>query len=94
MTNKVHRCLILLYILTFSLTTVAGAGAGLAMLHSASSEEDAHNLAVTVMQGVATGSLLYVVFFEVRNNITSKAKTVPVGTLEHCTCTCDPPPGD
>ena len=67
-----HRCLILLYILTFSLTTVAGAGAGLAMLHSASSEEDAHNLAVTVMQGVATGSLLYVVFFEVRNNISSR----------------------
>ena len=90
-----HRCLILLYILTFSLTTVAGAGAGLAMLHSASSEEDAHNLAVTVMQGVATGSLLYVVFFEVRNNITRRYIADSrhlVGTLENCTC--DPPPGD
>ena len=37
----------------------------MAMLHSASSEEDAHSVSVTVMQGIATGSLLYVVFFEV-----------------------------
>ena len=37
----------------------------MAMLHSASTEEDAHSVSVTVMQGIATGSLLYVVFFEV-----------------------------
>ena len=35
------------------------------MLHSASSEEDAQGVGVTLMQGIATGSLLYVVFFEV-----------------------------
>ena len=35
------------------------------MLHSASSEEDAQSVGVTLMQGIATGSLLYVVFFEV-----------------------------
>ena len=35
------------------------------MLHSASTEEDAISLGVTVMQGIATGSLLYVVFFEI-----------------------------
>eukprot|EP00090_Calanus_glacialis_P008016 TRINITY_DN16378_c0_g1_i1.p1 TRINITY_DN16378_c0_g1~~TRINITY_DN16378_c0_g1_i1.p1 ORF type:complete len:327 (-),score=65.67 TRINITY_DN16378_c0_g1_i1:190-1170(-) len=64
-TSKVHWGLIVLYISTFSLTTVIGAGAGMAMLHSASTEEDAHSVSVTVMQGIATGSLLYVVFFEV-----------------------------
>ena len=63
---QVHWGLIVLYISTFSLTTVIGAGAGMAMLHSASTEEDAHSVSVTVMQGIATGSLLYVVFFEVR----------------------------
>ena len=35
------------------------------MLHSASGEEDAQSVGVTLMQGIATGSLLYVVFFEV-----------------------------
>merc|ERR1711915_500497 len=64
-TSKVHWALILLYISTFSLTTVIGAGAGMVMLHSSSTEEDAHSVGVTVMQGIATGSLLYVVFFEI-----------------------------
>ena len=35
------------------------------MLRSSSTEEDAITLGVTVMQGIATGSLLYVVFFEI-----------------------------
>ena len=35
------------------------------MLASASSEDDAQNVGITLMQGIATGSLLYVVFFEV-----------------------------
>ena len=79
-TNRVNKCLVIIYIATFSLTTILGAGAGqthvtidnssshvagLAMLHSASSEEDAQGVGVTLMQGIATGSLLYVVFFEV-----------------------------
>ena len=38
---------------------------GMAMLHSSSSEDDAQNVGITLMQGIATGSLLYVVFFEV-----------------------------
>ena len=37
----------------------------MAMLHSSSSEDDAQNVGITLMQGIATGSLLYVVFFEV-----------------------------
>ena len=57
--------MIVLYISTFSFTTIIGAGAGMGMLHSATTEEDAMSLAVTVMQGIATGSLLYVVFFEI-----------------------------
>ena len=43
------------------------------MLHSATTEEDAMSLGVTVMQGIATGSLLYVVFFE----IIEKERSVP-----------------
>ena len=43
------------------------------MLHSANTEEDAMSLGVTVMQGIATGSLLYVVFFE----IIEKERAVP-----------------
>ena len=43
------------------------------MLHSATTEEDAISLGVTVMQGIATGSLLYVVFFE----IIEKERAVP-----------------
>ena len=37
------------------------------MLHSSSSEDDAQSVWVTLMQGIATGSLLYVVFFEVEH---------------------------
>jgi len=63
--SKVHSGLVTLYISVFSLTTVLGAGVGMAMLHSAASQAEAHSVSVTVMQGIATGSLLYVVFFEV-----------------------------
>ena len=47
---------------------------GLAMLHSASSEEDAQSVGVTLMQGIATGSLLYVVFFEILEKERAKAE--------------------
>ena len=57
--------MIILYISTFSLTTLVGAGAGMGMLQSSTSEEEATTVGVTVMQGIATGSLLYVVFFEI-----------------------------
>ena len=68
-----HSCLVTLYISVFSLTTVLGAGVGMAMLHSAASQAEAHSVSVTVMQGIATGSLLYVVFFEILEKERQKA---------------------
>jgi len=62
-TNKVNRWLIAVYIATFSLTTIIGAAAGMAM--TSHSDDDAKTVGITLMQGIATGSLLYVVFFEV-----------------------------
>jgi len=58
--------LTVLYISTFSLVTAVGAGIGIA-LSEASTNSDAsmQGSFVTILQGLATGTLLYVVFFEV-----------------------------
>ncbi len=58
--------LIVIYISTFSLVTVFGAGIGIALSEaSANSDPSMQSSFVTVLQGLATGTLLYVVFFEV-----------------------------
>ena len=63
---QVHRCLIVLYISTFSFTTIIGAGAGMGMLHSATTGEDAISLGVTVMQACVYCILytVYCIFFK------------------------------
>ena len=54
-----------IFISTFSLISPIGAGIGIAVSETVSSEADVQTSAVTVLQGLATGTLLYVVFFEV-----------------------------
>ena len=55
----------MIYVATFALISPAGAGIGIALSESVSSETSLQSATITVLQGLATGTLLYVVFFEV-----------------------------
>ena len=57
--------LIVIYVSTFALISPIGSGIGIALSESIQSEASLQNSLVTVLQGLATGTLLYVVFFEV-----------------------------
>ena len=47
------------------MVTVVGAGIGIALAETVSSESSLQSPLVTILQGLATGTLLYVAFFEV-----------------------------
>ena len=57
--------MIILYVSTFALISPIGVGIGIALSETVSDEASLQNSLVTVLQGLATGTLLYVVFFEV-----------------------------
>ena len=59
------KMLIVIYMSTFSLITPVGIGVGIALTETASEDSSLQNAAVTVLQGLAAGTLIYVVFFEV-----------------------------
>ena len=50
---------------TFALISPVGVGIGIALSETATTEAAIQNSLVTLLQGLATGTLLYVVFFEV-----------------------------
>ena len=50
---------------TFALISPIGAGIGIALSETVESEASLQSSLVTILQGLATGTLLYVVFFEV-----------------------------
>eukprot|EP00095_Tigriopus_kingsejongensis_P004214 maker-scaffold1792_size27886-snap-gene-0.4 protein:Tk04214 transcript:maker-scaffold1792_size27886-snap-gene-0.4-mRNA-1 annotation:"zinc transporter zip1" len=54
-----------IYVATFALISPLGAGLGILLSESVTSEASLQNSLVTILQGLATGTLLYVVFFEV-----------------------------
>jgi len=53
------------YVATFSIISPVGAGIGIALSETVTSEASLQTSVVTVLQGLATGTLLYVVFFEI-----------------------------
>jgi len=57
--------LTVLYLATFSVISPIGAGIGIALSETVTSEASLQTTVVTVLQGLATGTLLYVVFFEI-----------------------------
>ncbi|XP_063217125.1 zinc transporter ZIP1-like [Bacillus rossius redtenbacheri] len=62
--TRVDTWLALLYSATFSLVTPIGVGAGLALTRGGAGSADG-GAPNAVLQGLATGTLLYVVFFEI-----------------------------
>ena len=66
-TSGMKRRLIASYMSIFSLTTPIGIAIGIAIYHSASGSENlaSHALAQATLNGLATGTLIYVVFFEI-----------------------------
>jgi len=63
--SGIKTILNIIFISTFSLISPIGAGIGIAVSETVKSEADVQGSVVTVLQGLATGTLLYVVFFEV-----------------------------
>ncbi|CAG9860967.1 unnamed protein product [Phyllotreta striolata] len=60
-TSKTRTLLVMLYIGTFAVVTPLGIGAGIIV----SEKDSAEDITSVVLQGMAAGTLLYVVFFEV-----------------------------
>ena len=60
-----NKWLIVAYMATFSLITPVGIGIGIALTETSTDESDLQNAAVSILQGLAAGTLIYVVFFEV-----------------------------
>jgi len=63
--SGIKTVLTIAFIATFSIISPIGAGIGIAVSETVTSEASLQTSAVTVLQGLATGTLLYVVFFEV-----------------------------
>lgn len=61
LSSKTKMLLVLLYVGTFAVVTPIGIGIGIALAHSTAGGE----LVTVIFQGMAAGTLLYVVFFEV-----------------------------
>jgi len=64
-TSGLPPLLSIIYFSTFALISPVGAGIGILISETVKSEAETQTVAVTVLQGLATGTLLYVVFFEV-----------------------------
>lgn len=63
MVTRTKRCLAITYILTFA--AVSPIGIGIGILVSGSGESGYSNVTAAILQGLASGTLLYVVFFEI-----------------------------
>jgi len=63
--SGVKTWLIAVYVSTFALISPIGVGIGIALSETVPDEASLQNSLVTILQGLATGTLLYVVFFEV-----------------------------
>ncbi|XP_046391870.1 probable zinc transporter 12 [Ischnura elegans] len=78
---RTRPALLLAYVATFAMVTPLGIGAGIAVTASqgqhdaAAAAVPAASVAVVVLQGMAAGTLLYVVFFEVLQRERSHAPT-------------------
>ena len=65
-TSNMKRILIVAYMATFSLMTPLGIGIGAALTETVSEGNDgSRTVPVAVLQGLAAGTLVYVVFFEI-----------------------------
>ena len=63
-TSGMKKALIFAYMGTFSLITPVGIAIGIGLVHSAAGSS-ASNGPAAVLNGLAAGTLLYVVFFEI-----------------------------
>jgi len=64
-TSGLKPLLSIIYFSTFAIISPVGAGIGILLSETVKSEAETQGVVVTVLQGLATGTLLYVVFFEV-----------------------------
>merc|ERR1711983_255532 len=63
--SGIKPLLTVIYVSTFALISPIGGAIGIALSETVTSEAAVQTTIVTILQGLATGTLLYVVFFEV-----------------------------
>jgi len=71
-TSNMKRLLIILYVSTFSLMTPLGIGIGIALTSVSVEGSGTRTVEVAVLHGLAAGTLVYVVFFEILEKERSK----------------------
>lgn len=71
-TSQMKRLLIVIYISTFSLMTPLGIAIGIALTETIEEESGTQNVVIAVLHGLAAGTLVYVVFFEILEKERSK----------------------
>merc|ERR1711915_707701 len=86
-TSGLKPLLSIIYFSTFALISPVGAGIGILLSESVKSEAETQTVVVTVLQGLATGTLLYVVFFEVIKKERLKGTTGMVQVMQFYTGT-------
>jgi len=64
-TSELPTVLSITYFSTFAIISPVGAAIGIAISETVESEAETQTVTITVLQALATGTLLYVVFFEV-----------------------------
>lgn len=62
---RTRLCLSIIYILTFAVVSPLGIGIGILVSHNSSGNSTEPTMASALLQGLACGTLLYVVFFEI-----------------------------
>ena len=71
-TSQMKRLMIVIYISTFSLMTPLGIAIGIALTETIEEESGTQNVVIAVLHGLAAGTLVYVVFFEILEKERSK----------------------
>ena len=71
-TSGMKRLLIVIYISTFSMMTPLGIAIGIALTQTIDEESGTQNVVIAVLHGLAAGTLVYVVFFEIIEKERSK----------------------
>ncbi|KAF4532653.1 hypothetical protein B566_EDAN009834 [Ephemera danica] len=65
MNSGTRKCLVVLYVATFAVVSPLGIGIGIAVAEGGNASDGATSAATVILQGMAAGTLVYVVFFEV-----------------------------
>ena len=65
----ISKKVMIIYMVFFAFVSPLGVAIGIIVTETSDTQSNAHLLAVTVLQGIAGGTILYITFFEVSNKL-------------------------